>query len=412
MTGTYIVTTPRGEMHPLAFQGILVSECYSQIVDLVRARLGDSHVLLFAEPVFDADRESVDWYSPVQGQPRRLRELPEAEQAPLLAEFGRMGEEIRTAAVTLQKSGDPQRTTGGHILELALRYPDENCLYVVGGQPVMIGWGFGPATVGAQPQDISRRTAAPAAPEGPSRPVEPGGPRAAVPPQSPRQGAGWLLWLLPLVLLAVLLALLFVSWGGRPPLLPGLNMQGPALPFFPAPSASPDALLKEEQAKEGKLSRDVDGIRAELAKRAALCVKTPSPAAARSPETPLEIPEDAAKSGDVSFMEGVWRCDTGLKNTTTGTPVVVEYTFDDTGKGHISIFGDKGECRGTVQALLNTEGNLVLETQNEIVCPHGGSYSGQRVICTGRGGQAECKGRNLSRSGQTWDARFYRKQSR
>lgn len=395
MTGTFIATTPRGEMRPLACQGIPVSGRFTQLADLVRSLLGEAHALLFAEPVFDEDRESVDWYSPVQGRPCPVGDLPEAEQRTAREAFARLGGEIRAVAVTLQNSGDSRKVLRGRLLELALSYPDATCLYVVGEQPVLIGWGFGPSSAGTPPQDISR-VAGPVL----SRMRE----------RSIRRGAeqplcGRLIWLLPLLLLLGLAALLFVSWGGRPPLLPGLHLQGPKLPFS---AASSDDALKAARAREAELEQVLEDLRQDLKRRAALCVQTPETASSEPPEG-LHIPKSALAAGDVSFMQGVWRCDTGLKNTTTGMPVVVEYTFDATGNGSVAITGDKGECRGEAAALLDAEGRLVIETREQIGCAKGAPYAGQRVICTQESGRAECRGRNLSDAGQTWDARFYRK---
>lgn len=396
MTGTFIATTR--EMRPLACQGIPVSGRFTQITDLVRALLGEEQALLFAEPVFDEDRESVDWYSPVQGCPCPIGDLPEAEQKAARSAFVRLGGDIRAAALTLQNSGDSRKLLRGRLLELALSYPDATCLYVVNGQPVLIGWGFGPSSAGAQPQDISRS----AGPAVLSRTPEDVG--------AVRRGAGQplfgrLIWLLPLLLLLGLAALLFVSWGGRPPLLPGFSLQGPELPFS---AASSDDALKAARVRGAELDQLLEDLRQDLKRRAALCVRTPETPSPEQPEG-LRIPKAALAASDLSFMQGVWRCDTGLKNTTTGMPVAVEYTFDASGNGFVSITGDKGECRGEATALLDAEGRLVIETREQIGCAKGDPYAGQRVICTQESGRAECRGRNLSDRGQTWDARFYRK---
>lgn len=398
MTGTFIATTPRGEMRPLACQGIPVSGRFTQLAELVRSLLGEEQALLFAEPVFDEDRESVDWYSPVQGRPCPIGDLPEAGQRAARAAFARLGGDIRAAAMALQNTGDSRKLLRGRLLELALSYPDATCLYVVNGQPVLIGWGFGPSSAGTQPQDISR-LAGPAVLSQTDEGV------GAV-----RRGAGqplWgrLIWLLPLLLLLGLAALLFVSWGGKPPLLPGFHLQGPELPFS---AASSDDVLKVARARGAELEQAVEVLRRDLERRADLCVRVPETA---SPEQSggLHIPKAAVAAGDLGFMQGVWRCDTGLKNTATGVPVAVEYTFDAAGNGSVSITGDKGECRGEAVALLDAEGRLVIETREQIGCAKGAPYAGQRVLCTQESGRAECRGRNLSDTGQTWDARFYRK---
>lgn len=425
MTGTFITSTSRGVMHPLAFQGILATDCFAQLTELVRTRLGTGHMLLFAEPVSEPGQETIDWYSPVQGEVRLLSTLsPEKQQACLL-ELSTKGEEIKAVADTLKKSGDSQRAMGGHLLELALQYPDASMLYVVGEQPVLVGWGFGPSTAGAQPQHISRVKAsdvpsAPASPA-PSGEMPPPAeavaatPSAALPPVSRSAVCWW--WLLPLLLLALLLGLLCVSWGGFAPLcpVPGVNVQGPALPFMKSDPVNTPA-LEEAKAKETALLADLAALSPRLLERAALCQPSPAPTASVPPVVPvaplkpneLVIPPQGNPQ-DLSFMEGVWRCDTGLVNTSTGARVAVEYSFGADGKGRISIDGDKGLCTGAVTASIQNGNKLVIVTDASIPCPKGAAYSGQQVECMGQGADALCKGQNLSAGSSTWDANFYRK---
>ena len=423
MTGTFVATTPRDRMHPLAFQGILVTDCYAQLHELLRTRLGTGHTLLFAEPVADTGRDVIDWYSPVQGEVRPLAELPAERRQASLEEFRIKGEEIRKAAELLQQSDDSRRSMAGHMLALALNYPDESMLYVVGEQPVLVGWGFGPATAGAQPEHISRvRCSVSAAPaSAASPPSQPDSPLAA-PVERERRGVALWWWLLPLLLLCVLLPLLLVGWGGLPPLVPGLSFSGPSLCFM-KPAADAEGLLEAEKALEAEKNREtsllgeLEKLRAQLAERAALCkapAKTadpvPAPEEAAIPKLPpneLVIPE-LAREDDLSFMKGIWRCETGLINTARGTPVVLEYSFDAEGKGTITVDGDKGLCKASVTSSLKGE-KLVIVTEDEIPCPTGAAYSGQQVECSGRDADAMCRGVNLSKGASPWNARFYRK---
>ncbi len=393
MIGTLIATTPREAVRPLAFRGIPVAECRARITELVRAHLGEAYITLFAEPVFDAERDCVDWYFLGEGEVRPLSDLPAPDRAAVLEVLAHAGVQLRAAAQALQAADDAGRAAAGCILEQALRYPDESRLYAAAGRPVVTCWGFAPAAAGVPPCDISR----------PSGSGGPGAaPKRTSDPIAPASGIGVLSWLPFLLLSALLAALLWVGWGGRAPLLPGgPGVQGPDLPFLPDTALREQALTVARE-REAALERELAALRDRVERRAALCVPD-------RPEQALTIPENAIASGDPGFMQGLWRCDAGLGNTASGVPVSVEYAFDASGVGHIRIAGDKGECRSEARALLDDEGRLIIETGELIPCSHGAPYSGQRVICTTTHGRAECRGRNLSSGGRTWDARFYRK---
>lgn len=236
MSGNLIVTTPKHQMHALAYQGIMISDCHAQLRDMIRNRLGDAYVLLFAEPVSNTADNSIDWYTPVQGNIRHLHELPAAEQNAMRDKLAHMARELRTFAEELQRSPEHTRLTRGNILDLALRYPDENCLYVVGEQPVFTCWGFGPGTPGAEPRDLSRITkidtpTTPIEPAPASQKSDPQEPSPKLAPQPKRRSAGLLWWLLPLLLFLLFLCLLFTSFGTLPALSGITLFHAPALPF-------------------------------------------------------------------------------------------------------------------------------------------------------------------------------------
>lgn len=406
--GTFITTSSRGTMHPLAFQGLLAVECHSQLMELVRPRLGDSYVLLFASPEIDAERETVDWYSPVQGQVGLLSDAPSERQDAVRAELKKMGLELRKLAETLKDSGESQRVIGGNLLELALCYPDESCIRIVGDQPVIICWGFGPSSSGAQPQELSRLAvepvrAVPSSTIAPS-PAAPIAAEAQPVTAKPEERSSGLFWLLPLLLLLLLLAVLFVGWCGRPPLvrLPGVDLRGPAF-FCPEDPAA--AALRAELDLRSSLTAKQADLRAQVEQ----CTTRSRTVAVPVRNNELTVPEQAVVTGDLSFMRGVWSCDTGLSSSRTGLPVVVDYTFDAAGKGTISIRGDKGLCSAPVDASVTPEGVLVIESAGEISCPKGSPYSGQRVECSGKGTETACTGRNLSAGAQAWKAVFQRK---
>lgn len=397
---TFIASTARSSLHSLAWQGFLPSECHEQLTTLIRAELDETHARLLAAPVFDPDRATVDWYTPAEGTVTPLAALPPEEQDRLRARLSELGQDLRNIAERLQQQADaPQRNLGGHLLTLALSYPDDSCLYRVGDQPVVTCWGFGPSTQGAHPQDISRLFG----------PVH-----AAVPPLPAQEAATvaeaeavhskprtrWLPWLLPLLLLALLLTLLCVGWGGRAPLMPipGLNLSGPDL--FGS-KEFPELDLARQQELE--LLAHIDGLR----EKANLCARTSTPV----PEAKkLVIPEQAARDKDMSFLAGVWECETGLIDRNSNSPVTMLYSFDGQGTGFVALSSSKGLCKSGVRASFDAEGRLTFRTDDVIPCPEGAAFSGQEVVCKDQQGEALCSGRNLSSSGQEWSAVFKQKQ--
>jgi hypothetical protein len=417
MNGTLIASTARGDMHPLAYQGILATDCHHQLVSILRSRLGDAHVLLFAEPAFDPGRDIVDWYSPVQGTPVRLIDLPGDKQDRVRASLVKMAADILAQARQLKETGDNSRVLSGNIIELALQYPGDECIHLVGEQPVLVGWGFGPATSGAKPQDLSRL--APLTPPAAPRPQPPvseptPGPAAtepAVVPPPPSPAGRWPRWLGILLGLALLLLLAWLLWRGfqdRPPLA---GPAGPAVtaPETPAPPSG-DADLETELARTRQLRQERDALGETLARKAEQC-QEPAATAPAVPAAPgatgrqneLQVPDDAAKGGDLGFLQGVWRCDSEL--STPKDPVIVEYIFDAEGKGQISVKTADKICAAGVRASLDPSGTLRLESDATIPCSRGNPIEGQRVECVGKGAQTSCQGVNVTSKGN-WKARF------
>ena len=416
MNANLIATTPKGNMNALACQGIMVTDCYPQIRDMLRRRegLGDDAVLLFAEPEPNAADNSVDWYTPVQGAVQRLTELPEEEQNVLRDKLSRMAEEIRRYADELRQSPDSSKQTRGEILRLALQYPGEEALFVVGGQPVFTCWGYGPGRPGAEPQDLARLTRLAAVtpqPPPPSAPVaeestspEVPAKEEPAPPPEKRSGCllwlpGCLLWLLALLLLLLLLLLLFVGFGGFPAISGYTLFKVP----WPAPVQEATALRQQNDA----LDQELAGLRRQALAHAQRCEPGPQPAVPDEPvvtDEKLVIPE---KTDDMRFLQGRWLCRTGLVNDQNNEPVVVEFIFDGTGKGEVVLHERGNRCTGTAHADKGLGSSLHIEVSPQ-TCANGDSYSAQVIDCKNSGQAAQCSGTNKSTKGGSWKAQFFR----
>lgn len=134
----------------------------------------------------------------------------------------------------------------------------------------------------------------------------------------------------------------------------------------------------------------------------------PRPEAAIEPDESLRIPEEARRSGDLSFLAGCWTSITNLFNTRTREPIVVEYCFDAAGNGQSATIEQTQRCVAPTRARFDGEGRLQFQDLSAAACPDGRSYSPDRVECTaGADGLADCKG--VSSTNQRWSAKIQRK---
>ncbi|MBD5607798.1 MAG: hypothetical protein HDQ93_02985, partial [Desulfovibrio sp.] len=359
MPENLVAVTKKSSMQPLAFQGIMAYESFAQIREMLRRKFDDDYALLFTKPVENKADDDIDWYSSVQGEARPLSDLPEDEAAPMRERIATMAREIRDYAEELIKTGEPLKITRGNILRLALVYPDPDFLYVIGGQPVFIGWGFAPGTPGVEPCELFKLIPAKPKPKTPDpepevkeEPTIAPEPAAETPREEPAKNpppppaaspAGCLWWLPVLPLLALLLFLLFAGIGNLGAL------SGYSLFDIPAP-----AWLKNKSIPD---AGEIDRLRAEIAdyrhkinEKAAMCVperhiaeKPVQPPAVEKPIEELVIPKNATKA---DFLSGRWLCETGLVNARTNEPVKVEFSFDSDGVGRAITVEQNDRCQG------------------------------------------------------------------
>lgn len=443
MQGTLITTTSGGEMRPLAVQGILVSERYAQITNILKTRIDESHALLFAEPVFDRGQNTVDWYSSLDGNPVPLTNLDADRQNAIRDHIGRMTREIQNAATTLKGHG-----VAGEMLEKALHYPGEKYIFVFGNQPVVVGWGCDSTTAEVKPQDLSRlHTGTKPTPEEsikvpPEEPQE----KAVVPPVTPpppnssilaqktlivEKKSGCLPWLL-VVLLLLLLILLLANYFDRLPLSISSLMDN----FFGI--TENEQMIRMEQEKQAIINQEINTLKSKVIQRKAECSpqktanlpetqqstilpeeqplvqEPPLVAEEKTTVSPmlleqknqLEIPEAARKTGDVSFLEGKWVCYSGLIDSDTKQPLVITYAFNKNGNGITTASGPmtQGLCTGKAQGKVNKEGMLLI-LSDPANCPNGHSFSGQEIECRGHGASTRCYGKNVH-TNNTWNANF------
>ena len=124
----------------------------------------------------------------------------------------------------------------------------------------------------------------------------------------------------------------------------------------------------------------------------------------------LQIPPDAAKTGNTGFVGGEWRSDKGLIDQVTKQPLQQAYRFDPKGDGEVVIRRPDGvECRAAAQARMQG-GQLSINELGDPQCPDGRTFRRSKTECMRTpSGQTVCQGRNVD--GSTYRVGIERQQA-
>src|SRR3984893_10472698 len=139
---TLILTTRLG-VRPLGVRGDPLHAVASQLLAVIRRRLGDGPADLLADPQLRETGDGIDWYAARSGPVRRLGDVDENERATVLATVESHLDSIRSLGAQLKDSshsGGARRI--GRSLEPATARPSDDVVYVVDGQPVIAAWGY------------------------------------------------------------------------------------------------------------------------------------------------------------------------------------------------------------------------------------------------------------------------------
>lgn len=411
MAEHFITQTSLRGLRALGLQGERVSAAYAQIAALLRARLSPAHAALFAEPQPTRD-DLVDWYAETTGEVVPLVLVGGEARDAAEERIGTLVADIERLASTLVDSGRDGEVLLGRMLRLAIHLPAADRIYMVGEQPVAVCWGF----VEEQASDDapSPLTAFIRLAEPPPAAAAPPPPAVAVPPPAPPPpparpvGWQWALLFAGLLAAAILGAWLLRDLG-REPVVVAAPAPEPPAPVQPDPPPRQDELMGAiGQARDLRVW--LAALEHQLAERKAACVPeeliVPAavvdepaeapPAAVEEPEAEgpdaLVIPEDAA-AGELAFLEGCWQSVTDLVNQ-DDVPLAIEYCFAADGTGEVSVAEEAGAaCSGPVHATISPNEGLIIETDEDIACDNGGTYSSWRVECSrGSDGEADCSG--------------------
>ena len=294
---THFATSQRKDMRPLAFKGILVSDCHAQLQNFLasNSRFLEQHGMpkaasFLAEPVHDGNFGLTDWYTNDNAVPVPLASLPEAEQRAARARLADYAAALKSLMQSEAGQHSPQIV---EILRRALQHPSAQDVYVADGCPVLINWGYAPGSPNTVPEDImapgagnTAVSAVPAPQAAAQTAATAAAQNAAQQDPSVQQPAlvivkyryGFLAWLLPILLLLAFLWLL-LTWSG---LLPA---------FLPQDLFRQTVSMNDEENKAQQLHAQADAVHDKLRAKNALCVPPkkeepkPRPAPEPKPQT-------------------------------------------------------------------------------------------------------------------------------
>jgi len=294
---TLILTTRLG-VRPLGVRGDPLHAVAGQLLAVIRRRLGDGPANLLAEPQLRESDNGIDWYASQQGEVRRLSDAGETERAAALQTVESHLEAIRGLGAQLVSSASSEEARLiGRSLQLATSRPSDDFIYLVGGEPVIVAWGY-EADAAASLQGFAPPPLPAVAPATPPLAALASAPAVLLPAR-----LGWSRWLSGLLFgLLLLLLLLITSWMLRAcsPVDPSLNVATLETPAPPAPEAPPDptpvlkASLDDAQADEKKLHAELASLQQDLDKKEAMC-KPIEPPKVVAPPPPPPPPPVAAK---------------------------------------------------------------------------------------------------------------------
>ena len=268
-------------MRPLAFEGILVTNCYPQLHEflaqnafLLKQQGMPDAASFLAEPALNAATGQINWHTTISGPLRPISSLPPKEQILVRAKTDKYLATLR--ALTKSEAGQKDKTAAS-LLALAIQHPSDQDIYVHDLTPVLINWGFEKdrrktAPVNAAAPGAGTSAAAAAASGAAGTPVPPAPQQVVI-----KQTSGWTGWIPPFILLSLLVWLGLAALGVLPSPLP-------------ASLFHKDIGTEKEEARSSGLQDQAQDVYAKLQTRCQQCQQK-QPAAETPAEKPAAAPE-------------------------------------------------------------------------------------------------------------------------
>jgi hypothetical protein len=402
-----IALTRTDNVRPLGDFG---QRSWEYLTGVVEREIGMRHAALFARP---ADVGSdVAWSTELPGEIQSLRSLAEGEADALRTELRQLADDILALADRYAGERDPAAQALANALRNAVEVPNDECIFRVGDQPVIIQWAHH-LDVYEPPRGVLSRIVRPAPPPSGS-PAAPTGAAshvaaeatapAAMPASAGSSWLWWLGWLLLALMISWLIWLALPACGLAP--LPWLDSCPRAAERLPA--LGEDAFA---------IDREIAELERRIADRERTCIAeaprqvTPDRGIPAEPENPPAPPvepeppslEEVIRDEDASKLEGCWDLTSDYTLYDTQNPRISfsvedwQVCFDGEGGGDQEVtFSDGTVCRGPVDASFGTDGSLTVMDVADVPCgagPRRGSRILQRrTVCSlGDGAQVACR---------------------
>lgn len=141
--------------------------------------------------------------------------------------------------------------------------------------------------------------------------------------------------------------------------------------------------------------------------KAPVLPKKPEPSKKPQRGEEMRIPPEAAKTGDMSFLEGCWKGTRPEYNTKR--MVNERFCFDASGVGKRTITDPTyaGMCYGPTKALLNKDGVLRMSS-GHASCTSGDVWAESSMVCEGEGENTPCRWVFGPKDSQSYKIRFVR----
>lgn len=348
--------TDRRSRRPARVLDGVAQDYRAQVVQHLASRGMARHAGLFAEA--NVLPEAIQWFTSLDGPIVMLDDLRPEERGPTLDQFRQLVEEVEAEAVRLRADRNESARVLGNLLATALEGAALSDLRLVGGEPVLAGWGLraveNAAPLPALKGELVRAAAVPrAAPPAPPPPPSP--PPEVLPPPPPDPPTTWPLRLLGLAALLLLLAAV-LAW-----FLPDIMRHAVALTRLPAAPIcelpqGPDAGLLRLQEEEIRLRTRLAELERIYAGRVQQCriaaVPRPQPQTAPPPPPPPQRSEidqrldreRARRSEYEVSLAWEGRADLDLYVQCPG--------------GSVIFHGNKQGCGGVLNVDMNAGGNI------------------------------------------------------
>ncbi len=241
---------------PLGENGQAVYVSALQLRETLRLQKKNNIADCLAIPQPNETGERIDWYSPVDGEIISWTTASEEEKNNAYTRLKNNQDELRNFSENKQQSENKEQQLFGALLNKTIQFPDQDHVYIVGGQPVITFWGF--VNVNKQSRTDPVACLKPLVSPAPVAPAV--APVVEAAPVIVTQKPWWrfILWLLPLLLL-LLLAAFFLRGCFSVPIVPTANLDTPKVNLpninvpaveVPKPNISVDPMLvKPRQTK-------------------------------------------------------------------------------------------------------------------------------------------------------------------